>query len=236
VKPPRHRRKRAKPSPRELALLAWVELQMQDPVAARLALRVIGMHAALVAWMRDAEHNHVLPDPFRLPGDERVGGVSVGGMVSGTREPDDRMMRLVEDRLTTIDPEGLDPVRQRLTHRLGELAGWYVEVVGEVDVVAWEPLAVRLGDLIGDQVAANALATCCWGHCVIARHAGLSLIDPTGGWKRAHKNARERWRRLVKTYLVVLKAVDDQPTKGRRTSSGRVQVESVGPDGERRIG
>jgi hypothetical protein len=234
VKPPRHRRRRAKPSPRELALLAWVELLMQDNVAARLALRVIGMHAGLVAWMRDAERSHVLPDPFRLPGDERVGGVSVGGMVSGTREPDDRMMRLVEDRLDSgrFDPEGLDPVRQRLAHRLGELAGWYLSLmVGQVNVAEWEPLAVRLGDIIGDQIAANAMATCLLCHARFARVSVYATTDQD--FQRQRKNARERWRRLAEWYIKVL---DDQPTKGRRTPSGRVQVESVGPDGERRIG
>jgi hypothetical protein len=227
------RRKLAKPSPQRLALQAWVTHVMADPVAGRLATDVIGMHAGLVAWIAEAERASVLPQPFRLPGDERVGGVSVAGVVSGTREPDDRMMRLVDDRLDTVDPEGLDPVRQRLAHRLGDLAAWYGEVAGETDLAAWEPLAVRLGDIVSDQVAANALATCCWGHRVIARHAGLSLIDPDGGWKRAHKNARERWRRLAEWYVRVL---DDQPTKGRRTTSGRVQVESVGPDGERKFG
>jgi hypothetical protein len=216
------RRKIAKPSQREVALQAWLELQMQDPVAARLALRVVGMHAGLIEWIRDAERAHVLPQPFRLPGDERVGGVSVAGVVSGTREPDDRMMRLVDDRLVSVDPEGLDPVRQRLAHRLGELAGWYGEgshmLVTEEE---WEPLAVRLGDLVGDQVAANALALC------LLRHGRLSTDE------RTRKNARERWRRLAEWYVRVL---DDQPTKGRRTTTGRVQVESVGPDGERKFG
>jgi hypothetical protein len=221
------RRKIAKPSQREVALQAWLELQMQDPVAARLALRVVGMHAGLIEWIRDAERAHVLPQPFRLPGDERVGGVSVSGVVSGTREPDDRMMRLVDDRLTTVDPEGLDPVRQRLAHRLGELATWYLGGDGglgyDIEATVWEPMAVRLGDLIGDQVAANALATCMACH--------RSFVQRS--FDRERKNARERWRRLAEWYVRVL---DDQPTKGRRTTSGRVQVESVGPDGERKFG
>jgi hypothetical protein len=218
------RRKPGKPSPQRLALLAYLEHVMSDPVAARLATDVVGMHAGLVQWMRDAERAHVLPQPFRLPGDERVGGVSVAGVVSGTREPDDRMMRLVDDRLGTLDPEGLDPVRQRLAHRLGELASWYGQgsrmLVTEEE---WESLAVRLGDLIGDQVAANALALC------LIRHARIA-DDPKA---RFRKNARERWRRLAEWYVRVL---DDQPTKGRRTTGGRVQVESVGPDGERKFG
>jgi hypothetical protein len=221
------RRKIAKPSPQRLALQAWVTHVMADPVAGRLATDVIGMHAGLISWIAEAERAHVLPDPFRLPGDERVGGVSVGGMVSGTREPDDRMMRLVDDRLVTVDPEGLDPVRQRLAHRLGELAAWYGEgsqmLVTEEE---WEPLAVRLGDLMGDQVAANALALC------FIRHGRLAYA-PDEHTQRLRKNARDRWRRLAEWYVRVL---DDQPTKGRRTSSGRVQVESVGPDGERQIG
>jgi hypothetical protein len=222
------RRKLAKPSPQRLALLAYLEHVMADPVAARLATDVVGMHQGLIAWMAEAERSHVLPQPFRLPGDERVGGVSVAGVVSGTREPDDRMMRLVDDRLTTVDPEGLDPVRQRLAHRLGMLASWYIDITGgvdvaelEVDVAEWEPTAVRLGDLIGDQVAANAITTC------LLCHARLSADE------RTRKNARERWRRLAEWYVRVL---DDQPTKGRRTTTGRVQVESVGPDGERKFG
>jgi hypothetical protein len=224
----RRRRKLAKPSPQRLALLAWLEHVMQDPVAARLATDVVGMHQGLIAWMADAERAHTLPQPFRLPGDERVGGVSVAGVVSGTREPDDRMMRLVDDRLDAgADPEGLDPVRQRLAHRLGELAGWYGEgshmLVTEDE---WEPLAVRLGDLVGDQVAANALALC------FIRHGRL-VYSPDEHTQRQRKNARERWRRLAEWYVRVL---DDQPTKGRRTSTGRVQVESVGPDGERKFG
>jgi hypothetical protein len=219
------RRKLAKPSPQRLALQAWVTHVMADPVAGRLATDVLGMHQGLIAWIREAERASVLPQPFRLPGDERVGGVSVAGVVSGTREPDDRMMRLVDDRLATVDPEGLDPVRQRLAHRLGELAGWYGEGSGDmlVGVEEWEPLAVRLGDLIGDQVAANALALC------LIRHARIA-DDPKA---RFRKNARERWRRLAEWYVRVL---DDQPTKGRRTTGGRVQVESVGPDGERKFG
>jgi hypothetical protein len=224
----RRRRKLAKPSPQRLALQAWVTHVMADPVAGRLATDVIGMHQGLIAWIAEAERSSVLPQPFRLPGDERVGGVSVAGVVSGTREPDDRMMRLVDDRLTTVDPEGLDPVRQRLAHRLGELAGWYGEVAdwyggAQGWTQEWEPLATRLGDIIGDQVAANALTLC------LMRHAKLA----TPGLERQRKNARERWRRLAEWYVRVL---DDQPTKGRRTTSGRVQVESVGPDGERKFG
>jgi hypothetical protein len=219
------RRKLAKPTPQRLALQAWVTHVMADPVAGRLATDVIGMHAGLISWIAEAERAHVLPDPFRLPGDERVGGVSVGGVVSGTREPDDRMMRLVDDRLVSVDPEGLDPVRQRLAHRLGELSGWYLDtakvVIDQVYMAAWETPAVRLGDLIGDQTAANAIATC------LLCHARLAADE------RQRKNARERWRRLAEWYVRVL---DDQPTKGRRTTGGRVQVESVGPDGERKFG
>jgi hypothetical protein len=228
------RRKLAKPSPQRLALLAYLEHVMQDPVAARLATDVVGMHQGLVAWMAEAERSHVLPQPFRLPGDERVGGVSVAGVVSGTREPDDRMMRLVDDRLVSVDPEGLDPVRQRLAHRLGELAAWYLSLmVGQVDVAEWEPLAVRLGDLLGDQVAANAMATCLLCHARFAPSLGYEVADQDLQLQRHRKNARERWRRLAEWYVRVL---DDQPTKGRRTSQGRVQVESVGPDGERKFG
>jgi hypothetical protein len=217
------RRKPRRPSPRELALLAYLDHVMADAVAARLATHVIGMHTGLVAWMHDAERSHVLPDPFRLPGDERAGGVAVGGSVAESREPDDAMLRLVEQRLEVgTDPERLDPVRIRMTAKLGELAGWY----GQhelVDVAEWEPLATRLGDLIGDQVAANALALC------FIRHARLAYAADEQTQQR-RKAARERWRRLVAWYVRVL---DEQPTKD---PTSRVVVQSVEGEGERRFG
>jgi hypothetical protein len=206
-----------------------LEYQMQDDVAARLATRIVLMHAGLVQWMGEAEISCVLPDPFRLPGDERPGGVTVGGSVSISREPDDAMLALVEQRLEPggADPERLDPVRQRLTHRLGELAAWYGQQPGSwVDVAEWEPLATRLGDLIGDQVAANALAMS------MIRHARTAYA-PDEATQRRRKAARERWRRLAEWYIRVL---DEQPSKGRTDQGGRVQIQSVGEDDVRRFG
>jgi len=210
-------------------VLAWLELVTADRVTAALATHVVLMHRGLVQWMHEATRATVLPDPFRLPGDERPGGVTVGGSVSTSREPDDAMLALVEQRLEPggADPERLDPVRQRLTHRLGELAGWYGEHVGEANLERWEPLAVRLGDLIGDQVAANALATCLVGHNhLIAHLASLWTQDA----ERTRKAARERWRRLAAWYVRVL---DEQPT---REPTSRVVVQSVEGEGERRFG
>jgi hypothetical protein len=201
---------------------------MADPVAARLATHVISMHAGLVAWIAEATRATVLPQPFRLPGDERPGGVAVGGGVSQSREPDDAMLALVADRLEDggHDPERLDSVRQRLAHRLSELAGWYGEGSQmHLLVEEWEPLAVRLGDYIGDQVAANALAMC------LLRHRRMAYA-PDEHWQRRRKAARERWRRLAAWYIRVL---DEQPTKGP-DPTGRPVIQSVGEDDVRRFG
>ena len=223
------RRKPAKPSPLERDLLAYLDLVMADPVAAALATHVVLMHRGLVAWQHAATESTVLPRPYRFPGDERPGGVAVGGSVSVSREPDDAMLELVAARLEPggADPERLDPVRQRLTHRLGELAAWYGQQPGNwVDVAEWEPLATRLGDLIGDQVAANALAMS------MLRHARLAYA-PDEETQRRRKNARDRWRRLAEWYVRVL---DEQPSKGRRDPVGRVAIQSVEGEGERRFG
>jgi hypothetical protein len=202
---------------------------MADHVAAALATHVVLMHRGLVAWIHDATEATVMPRPFRLPGDERPGGVAVGGSVSVSRDPDDAMLELVAARLEPggLDPERLDPVRQRLAHRLGELAAWYGEGTGMgVEVEEWEPLAVRLGDLVGDQVAANALAMCLVRHRWIAQAAWI----PAGEAHR--KRARERWRRLAQWYVRVL---DEQPTKGP-DPTGRPVIQSVGEDDVRRFG
>jgi len=210
-------------------LAAWLEFVTADAVAARLITHVVLLHRGLVQWMHEATRATVLPDPFRLPGDERPGGVTVGGSVSISREPDDAMLALVEQRLEPggADPERLDPVRQRLTHRLGELAGWYGEGPGMgVEVEEWEPLAVRLGDLVGDQVAANALAMC------LLRHARLVQAAWSPDGEAHRKRARERWRRLAAWYIKVL---DEQPTKGP-DPAGRPVIQSVGEDDVRRFG
>jgi hypothetical protein len=226
TKPPRYRKRRPKASPQEAALRAWLELRMGDPVAASLALRVVGMHAQLVAWMADAEASHLqLAQPQRRhAGDPRDRWRGTTGRT--TRDPDDAMVSLVAHREEVgDDPEHLDPIRQRMTHKLGELAGWYGERAGfEETAEEWEPLAVRLGDLIGDQPAANALAFC------LLRHKRLA-ITPYEEIKRHRKAAQQRWRRMVEWYVRVL---DGQPT--RPPPERRSMVESVGPDGERRIG
>jgi hypothetical protein len=196
---------------------------MQDPVAARLACHVIAMHAGLVAWIAEAEMSRVLPH------------LGLDGSVTESREPDDGLFAKVSQRLDEgqwnsgrFDPERLDPVRQRLAHRLGELAAWYGEGTGMgVEVEEWEPLAVRLGDLIGDQIAANALAMCLVRHRMIAQAAWI----PTGEAHR--KRARERWRRLAAWYIKVL---DQQPTKGTTMYTGKVVIQSVEGEGERRFG
>jgi hypothetical protein len=218
-----HRRKRAKPSAREQALLAWLELHMHDPVAARLALRVIGMHAGLIRWMAEAEQSFLLPAPQRRhPFDDR--DIDRGAHISGTRDPDDWMINLVDQRIHLgDDPEHLQPVRHRMTDRLGRLAGWYIDQAGVPLPDRWEPLAVRLGDLIGDQVAANALATSICGHHALA----ITALTPSRG---VCQNGRERWRRVAIWYAAT--ALDNQ----RERHHDRARVESVGPDGERRIG
>jgi len=222
----RHRRRKPRhPSRREQALQVLLERQMQDPVAARLATHVAGMHAGLLAWIADAEQASVLPEPFRLPGDERPGGVAVGGSVTQSRDPDDAMVDLINRRLEQgPDPERLQPVRQRLADRLGELAGWYGQGSQmHLVVEEWEPLAVRLGDHLHDQVAANALAMC------LLRHARLAYA-PDEHTQRKRKAAQQRWRRLAAWYVRVL---DEQPTK---EPTSRVVVQSVEGEGERRFG
>jgi hypothetical protein len=235
--PPRRSRRRRKPKPltrAQRALADWLAVVMADPVAAAQAFTVVGLHAGLVLEIHEAELNAVqlaVPQRRHL-GDPRDANRQTG--IGGSGDPDDAMIAIIDARLFGhgYDPERLDPVRQRLAHRLGELAAWYGERVGMPEVKDWEPLAVRLGDLIGDQVAANALAICCWGHRVMARHAGLSLIDPDGTWQRIHKAARERWRRLATWYVRVL---DEQPTKGP-DPTGRPVIQSVGEDDVRRFG
>jgi hypothetical protein len=217
------RRKLAKPSPQRLALQAWVTHVMADPVAGRLATDVIGMHRGLVEWMREAEVAHVqLAEPQRRhPFDDRDKYRVTGR--SGSSDPDDPMIRLVDERVFGAgdDPERLGPPRQLLANSLGEMASWYMQDTDDpIEFQESEPLAVRLGDLIGDQVAANAITTC------LILHGRLAD-------ERLRKNARQHWHRRKELYVRVL---DDQPTKGRRTTSGRVQVESVGPDGERKFG
>jgi hypothetical protein len=183
----------------------------QDAVAARYCTYVIQMHAGLCYWMTAAELGHALPTP------------TLGGSIFQSQEPDDRILKLIEDRLETgADPEHLEPVRQRLAHRLGDLASWYTAVAGSVDVEDWEPLAVRLGDYIGDQVAANALATSLLGH--------RRLVEL--GKDQLRKNARDRWWRLAGWYV---RRLDEQPERGRTTLSGRPRVESIGPGGDRVI-
>lgn len=214
-------------SRQQQALAAWLELQMADPVAARLAFNVTTMHAGLIAWMAAAEQSTALPDPFRLPGDERPGGVAVGSSVSKSRDPDDAMVALVDRRVfgdpdqgrdpEGADPERLEPIRQYLAHRLSELAGWYVDQTGSILPDRWEPLAVRLGDLLGDQIAANALATCLLGH----HHLAITTLAPSRGRCQA---ARERWRRLADRYVRTLdQQPDRQPPKavGGRDGEGR---------------
>ena len=197
---------------------------MADPVAARLATHVVSMHAGLLVWIADAERARI------LPASALDGG---SGFVSESREPDDHLFAKVEQRLDDdqwrggrFDPERLEPVRAYLAHRLGELAGWYVDQTGGVLLHRWEPLAVRLGDLTGDQVAANALATCLLGH----HHLAITALTPSRGVCQA---ARERWRRLADRYV---RTLDEQPSKGRHGPAGRVVVESVSGDDVRRFG
>lgn len=194
---------------------------MADPVAARYAMHVAGKHAGLIRWMKEAELSSVTPAPQRRHAFDDRDADRVTH-ITGTHDPDDAMITLIDRRLAQgADPERLDPVRQRMTAKLGELAGWY----GQhelVDVAEWEPLATRLGDLIGDQVAANALALCC------IRHARLATGDEKAQTKR--KNARDRWYRLAGWYVRVL---DEQPTKEPTT---RVAIQSVDQSGERTIG
>ena len=226
--PARHRRRKPRhPSRRELAVGALLERQMADPVAARLATHVAGMHAGLLAWIADAEYASVLPEPFRLPGDERPGGVAVGGSVQQSRDPDDAMIDLIDRRLERgADPERLEPVRQRLAHRLGELADWYGQGSQmHLTLEEWEPLAVYLGDHLQDQVAAKALALCCLRH-------GRMAASPDQHWQKRRHAARERWRRLAAWYIRVL---DDQPTR-QPAEQAPERYQSVGPDGVRRFG
>jgi hypothetical protein len=218
-----HRRKRPKPTDREVALLAWLELNMADPVAARLALRVVGMHAGLIRWMHEAEQSLLTPAPQRRhPFDDR--DANRGAHISGTRDPDTWIVNVVDQwMLAGHDPEHLDPVRHRMTDRLGRLAGWYVDKAGIPLLQRWEPLAVRLDDLVGDPVAANALATSILGHHALA----ITALTPSRG---VCQNGREHWRRLATWYAET--ALDDQ----RERRHDRPRVESVGPDGERQIG
>jgi hypothetical protein len=223
-----HRRKRPKPSARELALLSWLELNMADPVAARLALRVVGMHAGLIRWIHEAEQAMLTPAPQRRhPFDAR--DTNRGAHISGTRDPDTWIINAVDQwMLYDHDPEHLEPVRYKMTHKLGEMAGWYVDKTGvhprhpEV-LPRWEPLAIRLGDLIGDQVAANVLATSILGHHALA----ITALNPSRGMCQ---NGREQWRRRAVWYVET--ALDQQPERRH----DRPRVESVGPDGERQIG
>ncbi len=193
---------------------------MADPIAARLATHVVAMHAGLMVWIADAEQARI------LPASALDGG---SGYVSESREPDDRMLTLVDERLQAegpYDPERLEPVRRYLTNELGKLAGWYIAQTGGVLLHRWEPLAVRLGDLTQDQVAANALATCLLGH----HHLAITALTPSRGVCQA---ARERWRRLADRYV---RTLDEQPSKGRAGPTGRVMVQSVEGEGERRFG
>jgi hypothetical protein len=215
--PPRPRQRPHKPSRRELALLAYLERTTADPVAARLATLVVGMHAGLMAWIAAAEYACTLAQPALDAG------------VSQSREPDDRMLTLVEHRLEAegvYDPERLEPTRAYLAHRLGVDAGWYVAQTGGVLLERWEPLAVRLGDYIGDQTAANALATSLLGH----HHLAITALNRSRGVCHA---ARQRWSRMAERYV---RTLDEQRGKGRHGPAGRVVVESVGEDDIRRFG
>jgi hypothetical protein len=210
-------RRSHKPSRRELALLAYLEHATADPVAARLATHVVGMHAGLMAWIAAAEFARTIAQP------------ALDASVSQSREPDDRMLTLVEHRLDAdgvYDPEHLEPTRQYLAHRLGELAGWYVDQTGGVLLDRWEVLAVRLGDYTGDQIAANALATSLLGH----HHLAITALNRSRGVCQA---GRERWRRMAERYV---RTLDEQRSQGRTGPAGRVVVESVGEDEVRRFG
>lgn len=224
------RSRRPKPKPLtkpQRALLGWVTDQMADPVAAAQAYQVISKHAGLIHWMVDAEISQVMPAPQRRHlGDPRDANRLTGFLAA--RGPDDAMIDLIDARIDGhgLDPEHLDPVRQYLAHRLGELASWYLDHTGTILPDRWEPLAVRLGDLVGDQTAANALATCVLGH----HHLAITALIPSRGVCQA---GRERWRRLAERYV---RTLDEQPGKGRLTLGGRVAVESVGLDDVRRFG
>jgi hypothetical protein len=215
-----HRRKPAKLTPRQQALLDWLGLTMADHVAAALAMHVIGKHAGLIRDIADAEFNRVLPQPARRHlGDPRDYNRIVG--ILGTRDPDDAMIALVDERVFSPvghDPEHLDPVRHKLTDLLGRDAAWYLKTTGTVDLEDWEPLAVRLGDLIGDQIAANALATSLLCHARLA----------PASWQAERKAARERWRRQATRYVQIL---DEQ-----RIKVDRPMVQTVEGEGERRFG
>lgn len=197
---------------------------MQDHVAARYAMHVAGKHAGLVRWMAEAEVSSVQPAPQRRHAfDDRDADRITH--ITGTHDPDDAMITLIDRRLALgADPEHLDPVRQRMNSKLGELAAWYGQGSQMwVDVTEWEPLATRLGDLVGDLVAANALALCC------IRHARLAY-SPDEKVQTKRKNARDRWYRLAGWYVRVL---DEQPTKEPAT---RPAIQSVEGEGERRFG
>lgn len=210
----RRHKKPPRPTKREQALLAWLNHHMQDPFAAPDACRVTLIHTGLIAWMAAAELSRALP----------AAGAALGGSVTQTREPDDAIVNLVADVLETggWDPEHLDPIRARLSHHLSRDAAWYVDHTGSVELEEWEPLATRLGDLIGDQHAAGALATSIIGH----RRLVLT------GMTRQQKAARERWRRQKIRYVRVL---DEQPTKGRVDQGGRTPTEWVDQHGQRWI-
>ena len=76
---------------RDAAILAWVEHTMGDPVPARPAQRVIGMHAALIRWIQEAEQSTLTPAPQRRhPFDDR--DATRGARITGTRDPDTWMI------------------------------------------------------------------------------------------------------------------------------------------------
>lgn len=216
-----HRRRKPKPLTKaQRALADWLALVMADPVAAAQAFTVVGLHAGLVREIHEAEVNSVqlaVPQRRHL-GDPRDANRLTGR--SGSGDPDDHMIAIIDHRLFGhgLDPERLDPVRQRLADRLGRDAAWYLKTAGGVDVAEWEPLAVRLGDLVGDQVAANAVATCLLGH----RRLVLA------GMADERKAARERWRRQGVRYVQIL---DEQ-----RIKVDRPVVQTVEGEGERRFG
>jgi len=197
---------------------------MVDPVAAALATPVVLMHRGLVAWIAEAEQSSVQPAPQRRHAfDDRDSNRVT--RITGTHDPDDAMVALIDRRLALgPDPEHLEPIRIAMTTKLGKEAAWYSQG-SEMFLYPeeWEPLATRLGDLIGDQVAANALAMCC------IRHARLAYASDEQTQHR-RKAARERWRRLAAWYVRVL---DEQPTK---EPTSRVVVQSVEGEGERRFG
>jgi len=95
---------------------------MADPVAARQALRVVGMHAGLVAWIAEAEQSSVQPAPQRRHAFDDRDADRVTH-ITGTHDPDDAMVALIDRRLALgTDPEHLEPIRIAMTTKLDKKA------------------------------------------------------------------------------------------------------------------